>query len=711
MKLNLDFSGLFSPNNMKFDFSNLDMSGFNAKDPVSDPVDVVSDKTPTPEVEVLEGAGTVAVTKTPEVKYSQAVKDVMSSQGGMLVPPPAQTTTAPNNLDNTSPAPTPAPSVLPQVVAPTIAPQTPVSVVGNTGTLSGGFDTTLTTKAQSDIEKGLDLAGQAQQAAFGDYFFNLDNVKKANSLQNTSIDANTRKDYFNIIHTDEFKDALADAQQAYDQFGIKVTSREVLNSMGIPTQFKDVNDEKTWLWDEKLQEFKKVRDESKGGIGDILDDNVDVLAGVGLAVMTGGMASTLSTLAVSAGASAGMAGAIGNVAANALVQGTLTGDLDPAKLATSAISGYTKGLQGAIEAGQAGAEIASQVEVLDNINNTVKLAQAVDEGNVLGAVTAGLNLADMDSPKDLISNFISDTAQDADTYLGTVKNAVANWAFNNSDELAEATIKFADSMIKNGDVGDASLQAVIKYIKEGGGLSDLIPSGGDFGLDFEVPEVLQEVGQMIADGASAINREIIKPVVKTVETAVEAAVEVGDQVVRILPTEIEDWKEAEEYVKQELRDFDKEVLQPVIKPIREELSVLNQDVREELRNFDDEKLQPIKEDIEEVVKQVDQALSDANQYTREQLANFDDEVLQPVKNNIEELIESVDGIDVNMGGVKDLLTKLMDVVGGLGAGLLQTQFAMNKTEFSPVDLTNVELLEPEVVEGFEYDSLKNELLG
>ena len=51
-------SGAFKLDPSKFNFSNISAP---APKPVDDPVAIVSDKTPDAEVEILEGAGTVAI--------------------------------------------------------------------------------------------------------------------------------------------------------------------------------------------------------------------------------------------------------------------------------------------------------------------------------------------------------------------------------------------------------------------------------------------------------------------------------------------------------------------------------------------------------------------------------------------------------------------------------------------------------------------------
>jgi hypothetical protein len=517
------------------DFSNFDFSAYAPKkEAVVDPVDVVSDKTPTPEVDILEGAGTVAVTKTPEVKYSQAVQDAIA--------------TTP-----TDPIEQAIQSVMPQVSIPTVAPEVPTSTIGTGQGAVNGFDVADTslfdtagfdlTGSNRDFEKQLStVASQVPK------LFDKDAVVDA--YNNNQISGQDIANQLNAIkESDSYKNFVTNAQDYIKTNTSSVTNKNqsILDSFlsktvidsGMPSNISlGTLGERVELQSDGTYKYIEPRTNTA----------LDIAVAVGMATMTGGMASTLGTIATSMGASAGVAGAAGSVASNALMQGVIEGELDPAKLATSAVSGYTKGLEGAIEAGQAGADIKAQVEVLNNVKDTVNLVNAVKNGNPLAAITAGLNLADMETPKELLSNTISDVAQNAETTVGSITGAVADWAFMNSDAIAESTLKFADKYIETGDLDKASLSAIVKFIKEDGSLSELFPSGE--GFSFETPGVLQQIAQLIADGASDLNRTIIKPAVKAVETIANTAIEAGDEVVRALPSEIEDWKEAENYIKE-----------------------------------------------------------------------------------------------------------------------------------------------------------------
>lgn len=130
---NLDFSGLFGGGGFALDTSKFNFDAYKAPEPkkeaVVDPVDVVSDKSPTPDVEVLEGAGTVSVTKPDPI--TQAINDLQGKDltqslnvNPMSTAPVAPTPVAIQPVIPTPVAPTPvAPTVSPTDSVPIVAPQ------------------------------------------------------------------------------------------------------------------------------------------------------------------------------------------------------------------------------------------------------------------------------------------------------------------------------------------------------------------------------------------------------------------------------------------------------------------------------------------------------------------------------------------------------------------------------------------------------------
>ena len=80
---NLDFSGLFGGGAFAIDPTKFNFSAYTPepkKEVVTDPVDVVSNNTPNAQVEILEGAGTVAVTKPDPI--AQAIESLQGKDLG-----------------------------------------------------------------------------------------------------------------------------------------------------------------------------------------------------------------------------------------------------------------------------------------------------------------------------------------------------------------------------------------------------------------------------------------------------------------------------------------------------------------------------------------------------------------------------------------------------------------------------------------------------
>lgn len=137
------------------------------------------------------------------------------------------------------------------------------------------------------------------------------------------------------------------------------------------------------------------------------------------------------------------------------------------------------------------------------------------------------------------------------------------------------------------------------------------------------------------------------------------------------------------------------------------LSETNKNFRQGLSDFEDDYLQPIKGDIESLASDLKDGLSDTNKYVREQLAGFDDDVLQPIKNEIEDLIGGIDGLDVDMSGVKDMLSSVWDALGGLTTGLAATQEAAGKPSGNFGELAK---LNTQYGEQYQFEDIRNNSL-
>lgn len=523
---NLDFSGLFGGGGFSLDPSKFDFSGLTFDEPAVQPEPVKQAP------KVVTRPDPIAVVSTTTDPIEEAVNSVKPNV------------------------------VIPEVTAPTgmnfgIAPinTSPIANIGNLGGVSG-FDVpasavdNLLTTAKTNEEILNPLVSDIEKFGVG-------------SGQAGVIPTSTAKELKNYVTTDEFSNILDQYSKVRTSTGESewagAASRDVLDALNIPYSFETQDDfgrTSRYNFNEETNSFDLV--EEYGGTS-ALNEGIKTIA------------ETAATVALTGGLGAGLASGLGVSTATGV--GLVTGgvslaqgdDLDEAivKGLTAGLSEHAKGAAEALEAAEAAGESVEVIkglqatsDVASNIKNVVNIGQAIESGDVLKGLSNGMELAGIgslvDYTEDALANSLGETAG-----MG-IDGAFTEWAFYNSDHIAEATVKFADTLIKGGDLGDATLGAVKEYIKDGGGLSDLIPSGDGFSLDLEMPEVVEQVAQMIADGASTINRNIIKP-----------ALEGADQLVRDLPTTKEDWQEAEDIVKQT-------VIDPTVDTVRE----TGRDIRE-----------------------------------------------------------------------------------------------------------------------------------
>jgi hypothetical protein len=704
--------GMF--NRGALDFSNMDFSNIKIPtqtpepSPVTDPdpLDIVSNNTPEVKVEVDEPTGGMLFTQEPEVKSGVKPTPVVEPQAPTVMP--------------TDFAPVQQPSLFTE--------QQPLSAQQLKQMRDAGETFTLADPIAQAIQSERDKLREERGFEFG-----------------------IGEDMFEVYQDDPVIDSPFGGDRLMGGAEGRLRMAQDEETLGRLTQLG-------YEPEYKLNEFQGFRFDPESMSYEYYDVSPDqtgqlIKAGI-LAVATAGVGSAIAGSSALAGMSTAAQTAIGQgiaAGASTAIQGGDTGDILKSAVlggVSGAVQGLEVDLDAATTAGNVAKanEIASTLNVVENVKNTIDVVKAVESGNVLGAISSGMELAGVDSLVDYTQNVIDDSL--SETNLGDLGNTVANWAFNNSDHIAEATVKFADTMIKGGDLGEASQDAVIEYIKDGGGIKDLLPesAGLDIDIDLEVPEVVKEVAQVIADGASAINRNVIKPAVETVEEVGQVAIntvkEVAEPVVDVVretgrATE-EAYGRVEDLVKEELSDFDDAVLQPTKDTIVETAQGIEdfykttiepsieqgiEDTKQALADFDSNVLQPIKKSSEEVIAAVD-----------EKLGQFDDEVLQPIKDDIVAVANSVDqglsdfnkevikpalqsiedrlsAIDVDTSDLEKMIKGLFDMISFGQVANQQMMQAATAKGFETVDLTTVQLTTPELVKGFEYDDLSNNLLA
>lgn len=462
--------------------------------------------------------------------------------------------------------------------------------------------------------------------------------------------ANELKDY---VTTDEFSNILDQYSQVRTEVSESewegAASRDVLDALNIPYSFETQDDfgrTSVYNFNDQTNSFDLVNE--YGGTT-ALNEGIKTIA------------ETAATVALTGGLGAGLASGLGVSTATGV--GLVTGGVSLAQgdsLDEAIVKGFTAGLgehaKGAAEALEAAQAAGESVEVIkglqaasdvaNNVKNVVNIGQAIESGNILKGLSSGMELAGIGSLVDYTEDVIAESL--GETAGMGIDGALTEWAFYNSDHIAEATVKFADTLIKGGNLGDATVGAVKEYIKDGGGVSDLLPSGEGFGINLEVPEVVEQIAQTIADGASAINRNVIKP-----------AIEQADQLVRDLPTTKEDWQEAENLVKQTIID-------PTAETVRE----TGRDIREAA--------DPYANAVRETGRDIEEAYGQAEDYVKSLLPEGPD-------------LDFPDFDFPSLSGGQ--------YVGGGG-------YSGDKA-----DLVTVQLTDPELVKGFEYDSLNNPLMN
>lgn len=702
---NLDFSGLFGGGAFAIDPTKFNFSAYTPesnKAPVIDPVDVVSDKSPTPEVEVLEGAGTVAITKPDPVQ--QAIE---SLRGRDLTDDFNV-----NIVDDMTVAPEPvAPTTDPIEQATQSVQPAAIPSLSNLGGISG-FDVT-----QSSVDKSLSDA-EKQQQVLNPLISDIDNF----GLDNFSVKANDgfiTEDQFgeikDLMGSDEFanildkynsgmKDAFGDAYdgsfQGYDD------KRSVLDSLGITNSFKVYTDELGSFdfmeYNSETGQFEKQEDLSKEvsmanqivkGVAESLPIMV-VTAGVGSAL------ASSSAIAGIAGGNTAVANAIGSGLASGLTTAATGGNTEDILLNTAlgGLGGYTEGVAEAQELAQANVdnltaiansgvagesliaqsqlanatatlkEINATAEVVNTINNTVDLVQAVDKKDALGIVNSALALGGMNSSQTLASDKIKETFEEgsfivdnADVIASVGVEAVATIAEGGDAKevlqesantlvkevvLTDMNVKTAvQDTIGGNEFVDNNIDAITQAVKAGGiALTDgknreetirdafnayrendgqLTPElEGSESPDFfenvekwyheniEDPledwwQEIEPVREMFEEAGQVVVDTVDEYVVQPVTKVVESIIEGADEAVRALPTTKEDWQALEDTVKEGASDA-AEVVRDTGRAIEEGYDVAEDFVKEEVAPV----IRDTGRDIREAVAPVTEAVRD-----------------------------------------------------------------------------------------------------
>lgn len=776
---NLDFSGLFGGGGgFALDTSKFNFDAYKAPEPkkeaVVDPVDVVSNNTPTPEVEVLEGAGTIAVTKPDSI--TQAInalqgKDLTQSlnvapvaSAPMLVKQPTTTTPDPITQAVQSVKPTGFTGLDLSQTEPEKAEKAAVT-----------YDPIEAATLNEDEEK--------------DYYQSILN-SSAPELEFSAINPSASKDetgrpqinsdildYF--VGQEQARAGLQDLRPAAqgeednerEEIEAANLGQDLVDKYDIPTSF-NIDENYHWVLNPETMSYTKQLKSAT---------NADVALMIGSTIASAGLGTAISGSSAVASLSAGnaaVANAIGQGVANGITSAVQGGDTKDILLQTTigAIQGGAEGLNemtatardaatvigASQEAIKTATTLGAQAEIMNYVVNGIDLVQAVDEKDPLKAIESALLLTDNESLSTLVkdsvvgnvnSDFVINNSdvitssiigageaiikgEDAKGVVTNAANTVIKenvlttenvtkfltentdsegFIADNMDNIVKGIVKGGTEALDGGNKEDIAIETVKPIVKET--IKDFVKDigSGDSsfdGLDFiedayhehiedpleqfwqDIEPLREVVEETVGAGVDYVKTNVVDPVLDTVDTIIKEVEPTVDKVVKTVREtgrEAEEvYDDAEDYVKQELREFDENVLQPLVNPIKEELAT-----------FDDEKLQPIKKDIEKVIKDVDQALSDANKYTREELAEFDKNTLQPIKNDLEKLIE---GMSTDLGGMGDMLSGLWDAITGVGEGLAATQERVGRPSADDSPLAK---MRTQYGEQYEFEDLRN----
>ena len=485
---NLDLSGLFGGGAFAIDPTKFNFSAYTPesnKAPVIDPVDVVSDKSPTPEVEVLEGAGTVAVTKPDPVQQaieSLRGRDLTDDFNVNIVddmtvaPEPVAVATQPVQIPTPNLVSPPqsgvngvvtsaAPITQPTTVTPTTT-RTPFTSAASSGGRTRGVGTTgvrgegsgnisrntvdtsnvdvdnLTETQQDKID-----AVRVQQDYDAKELMSSFEYSAPEELRQSTYDliygevitpqaaeqfnAVYNSDYFNsdvdrAIETVRASGVTADETSDYE------IKQMVMNNYGLSTQGYGTSE--TGAIEFKDGEFKYVEPwENK---------DAEMLAiGTATALATAGLGSAL-------GAATGATGAIGTATTNAVASATIqqltTGEIDPTKVALAALGGAVEGaevadaaansdLAGAFadfgagsaeyaEALLAANEATATLELLTDISTGIDVVTAIEDRNLGRAFDLTAGLLDSPTLYDTVAGQLSGVIPEE--YLDAATNAL-----------------------------------------------------------------------------------------------------------------------------------------------------------------------------------------------------------------------------------------------------------------------------------------------
>jgi hypothetical protein len=387
---------------------------------------------------------------------------------------------------------------------------------------------------------------------------------------------------------------------------------------------------------------------------------------------------------------------ISKATSNALIQKATTGEVDLKGVALASLSGAVEGANEAAANAQANLDNLNEIansniagealiaqtqlasateavvkanataEVLNNIQTTVDIIEAVENKNIIKAVDLGLSMSGSETVSSIVKDNLTTAGVPAD-YLDTATSTV---------------IKAADTAIKGGDVGDVVQASVNNVLIESVVTEDNIRNTFNLdttGFDDTLTKTLRSLSVEALEGG---NREDI--LAKGLESFIEN-----------LPESTKETPESLQAIENWWHENIEDPFENWWQDIESQRNVVEQAFNGAV----------------ETVKQVGQDALDAADAavravptTKEQWNEVEDAYHENIEDPAEEFVQGLnDGFEGSDSPDVDVETPDVDLdlsLDGFGSGSV-----------GDADIVNVVLEDPELVSGFQYEELYNPLMG
>jgi len=475
------------------------------------------------------------------------------------------------------------------------------------------------------------------------------------------------KELNSYLGTDEFSTAVSEfdayTQEAMGDSWIAGNggSVQLANTMGMPSTIEvpgELGGHDTYSLNAATNQYE-IMHEGQVEVNWVktIAEGVAIVAAT--AITGGAVGAYLTTTTAFAGVGAATTNAVGTAIANAASTTIQGGDLGDAALAatTAGFGAYADGLNEAAQVAGASSEVIAQAEFINNVSQTINIAEAVHDGDVLSVIGGVVNLTTNASLSDTVSDYYANTFPDV------------AFVTNNAEALSEASIKLADKLIKGENLEDSLQSAIFEYVREDGTLSGLFDEG-----TMATPEWIKEFGDYITEGANAIYDNVIDPVVQAATAIGGGALQATEEI---------------------LSEINREVVQPAIEAGGEVLSDLNESIVQPVLETAEEAIEPVYNFIKEQGGDLLETIGDGAEQVAQFLVDTGEPVVDYLAENGKEFAAflqeagsgAVDWLQEKGGVIKDWLKE----TGSSLADLLSQGWEAVKDLFGDIDLPDIDL--------------------